>query len=102
MRGTDAKHDRADNRFMAQALDTSISQDASALEKRIEELESVLRTVLQQINTHQVYDLDARGLIKRTLGASPIKNTPAVEQTPVRRPGEFPSLFPSSSPPNFI
>ena len=85
---------------MAQAIHTPISPDTPALEKRVEELESVLRTILQQINTHQIYDRDARGLIKRTLGTSPIRETVA-EQTPVRR-GEFPSLFPSAPPPNFI
>lgn len=86
---------------MTQAMDTSTSQGMPALEKRVEELESVLRTILQQINTHQVYDRDARGLIKRTLGASPIREPLAAEPTPVRR-GEFPSLFPTGSPPNFI
>ena len=87
---------------MAQAMHISISQDETALEKRIDELESVLRTVLQQINTHQVYDRDARGLIKRTLGASTGKESPAAVPTPVKRPGEFPSLFPSGSSTNFI
>ena len=86
---------------MAQAIHTPISPDTPALEKRVEELESVLRTILQQINTHQIYDRDARGLIKRTLGTSAIRVTPAAEKAPVRR-GEFPSLFPSAPPPNFI
>ena len=87
---------------MAQAMDRPNSHDTPALEKRVEELETVLRTVLQQINTHTIYDLDARGLIKRTLGASPIVETPAAGQVPVRRQGEFPSLFPTASSQNFI
>ena len=55
---------------MAQAMDKSTVQDAPAAEKRIEELESVLRIVLEQINTHQIYEKDARGLIRRALSST--------------------------------
>jgi hypothetical protein len=82
---------------MAQAMDKSTVQDAPAAEKRIEELESVLRIVLEQINTHQIYDKDARGLIRRALSSTLRTGPPA----PVRQQGEFPSFFPSS-PSNFI
>ena len=87
---------------MAQAMDKSIVQDTPALEKRIQELESVLRTVLEQINTHQVYDKDARSLIKRTLSSSPATGMATVPPAPIRQRGEFPSLFPTASSSNFI
>ena len=85
---------------MAQALERPITQDTPTHEKRVEELESVLRTVLEQINTHQIYDKDARSLIKRVLGPAPITDRSA--SPPVRRQGEFPSLFPAATTSNFI
>ena len=77
---------------MAQAADTNTTD----LQKRVEELEMVMRTVLEQINSHQVYEKDARGLIRRTLGTN--KNASAPQP---RQAGEFPSLFPSATS-NFI
>ena len=87
---------------MAQAMEKPIIPDTPALEKRVEELESVLRTVLVQINTHQIYDKDARSLIKRALGSAPATEISTIPRTPAKRQGEFPSLFPSASSSNFI
>jgi hypothetical protein len=87
---------------MAQAMDTPIDQNSPALEKRVEELESILRKVLEQINTHQIYDKDARNLIKNALGYSQVTESAAAPLPPVRRQGEFPSLFPSAASSNFI
>jgi hypothetical protein len=87
---------------MTQAMDKLRNQDTPALAKRVEELESVLRKVLEQINTHQIYDRDARSLIKKALGPSQGTENIAASLPPVRRQGEFPSLFPSASSSNFI
>ena len=87
---------------MAQAMDTPIIQDTPALAQRVEELESVLRKVLEQINTHQIYDKDARTLIKKSLGSSKVTENVATPLPPIRRQGEFPSLFPSAASSNFI
>lgn len=92
----------SENGSMAQVTDNPIGQNTSALTKRIEELESVLRKVLEQINTHQIYDKDARSLIKKALGSSQVTETIAAPLPPVRRQGEFPSLFPSAASSNFI
>ena len=83
---------------MAQAIKDHNVPDANSLQNRIVELETVMRTVLQQIDTHQVYDKDARTLIRRTLGTS---KQPASSPTSSRA-SEFPSMFPSASPQNFL
>ena len=87
---------------MSQANEAPVVNDTPALEKRIEELESVLRMVLEQINTHQIYDKDARSSIKRALGPAQLTENYAAPRSPVRRQGEFPSLFPSTASSNFI
>ena len=87
---------------MTQAMDKSFDHDTPRLEKRVEELESVLRSVLVQINTHQIYDKDARSLIKRALGPSQAVENSAAQLPPMRRQGEFPSLFPVASSSNFL
>ncbi len=91
-----------ENVYMAQAMETPIVQNTPALEKRVEELETVLRKVLEQINTHQIYDKDARSLIKKALGSSQLTESIPAPPPPVRRQGEFPSLFPSAASSNFI
>jgi len=57
-----------------------------------------MRAVLEQINAHQVYDRDARGMIRRALGGRSVEAVP--EPTP-RRAREFPSMFPAASS-NFV
>ena len=85
---------------MAHTVNVSGVQDALSLQNRITELESVLRTVLEQINTHQVYDKDARVLIRRALrSVSPSDAVPLPEAAP-RRATEFPSFFPSATRPS--
>ena len=52
---------------MNQAIENTVP-DRSALFTRVEELEAAMRRILEYINSHQVYDQDARLLIRRTLG----------------------------------
>jgi len=87
---------------MTQAMEKPVLNDARAPEKRIEELESVLRTVLEQINTHQIYDKDARSLIRRVLGSASTTDASSTPRPSAKRQGEFPSLFPTASSSNFI
>ena len=87
---------------MAQAMDRSKDQDTPAPAQRVEELERVLRTVLEQINTHQIYDRDARSLIKKALGSSQLSEVMAAPLPPARRQGEFPSLFPVATSSNLL
>jgi hypothetical protein len=77
---------------MTQAIDDPLVPDTNPLQKRIEELEAVMRTVLEQIDAHQVYDKDARTLIRRTLANSRTRPLRAMRSTP-----EFPSMFPSAA-----
>ena len=85
---------------MSQAINVSEVQDALSMQNRITELESVLRTVLEQINNHQIYDMDARVLIRRALSGvvriSQENNYSEAAAAP-RRATEFPSFFPSAS-----
>ena len=84
---------------MSQTIKVSEVQDALSLQNRVAELESVLRTVLEQINTHQIYDKDARILIRRALGG--VRGQQDIELSEngaaTRRATEFPSLFPSAT-----
>ena len=48
------------------------------------------------------YDKDARTLIKKALGSSKVTENVATPLPPIRRQGEFPSLFPSAASSNFI
>ena len=85
---------------MSQSVKVSEVQDALSLQNRVTELESVLRTVLEQINTHQVYDKDARALIRRSLRGMRAQQdigTPNEGTAPPRRATEFPSFFPSAT-----
>jgi hypothetical protein len=87
-----------DNLNMSQTINVSEVQDALSLQNRITELESVLRTVLEQINSHQIYDKDARVLIHRTLVAGHASaSEPGLSEPPhPNRAREFPSFFPSA------
>lgn len=83
---------------MTQAINESNLSMEQALQARVDELESVMRAVLEQINAHQVYDRDARGMIRRALGGRAMEASP---QPAPRRAPEFPSVFPSATS-NFI
>ena len=80
-------------------------QYALSLRKRVTELESLLHTLLDQINTHQVYDKEARVLIQQALN-SPNAVSAALQPEGLpapRRATEFPSFFPcATSSPNFV
>lgn len=82
---------------MAQAISERSVPDTSAqlLQQRIDQLEKVMRTVLEQIDTHQIYDKDARMLIRRALVSGIDAAAPAVKT--VRSASEFPSMFPFAS-----
>jgi len=83
---------------MSQTTNAPGVQDALSLQNRVTELESVLRTVLEQINTHQIYEKDARVLIRRALvGSVPAPELARPENAPPSRATEFPSLFPSAT-----
>ena len=76
------------------------AQDELSLQNRVTELESVLRTILIQINTHQIYDFDARVVIRKALSGG-VRISKDVDRpqaaTAPRRATEFPSFFPSAS-----
>jgi hypothetical protein len=81
---------------MSQTINAPQVLDALSLQNRVTELESVLRTVLEQINTHQIYEKDARVLIRRALGGRVVSELARPENAPPSRATEFPSLFPSA------
>ena len=85
---------------MSTSTNLPAAEDVLSLRNRVTELESVLRTILEQINTHQIYDMDARVMIRRALSGSE-RFTQEIDHTEVgaasRRATEFPSFFPSAS-----